>query len=71
MKLGLKGTESFDVFGISDLKPKGELVIVAKNNQGSEKEFKVLVRLDSAVEISYYHNGGILHTVLRNMATKK
>jgi aconitate hydratase len=36
---------------------------------GSTVVFTVDVRLDSHVEVEYYQNGGILHTVLRKMAT--
>ena len=35
-----------------------------------ETQFEVLVRLDSEVEVDYYRNGGILHTVLRDMVKK-
>ena len=34
---------------------------------GSKSSFEVIARLDTPVEISYYRNGGILHTVLRKM----
>jgi len=39
---------------------------VAEKEDGSEVEFKVDSRLDTAIEVVYYRNGGILHTVLRN-----
>jgi aconitate hydratase len=68
--LDLTGHETFDVIGIEDkLEPRGKLRIRAHRNDGSGTEFKVDVRLDSRVEIEYYQNGGILHTVLRKMAT--
>jgi aconitate hydratase len=68
--LGLTGLEAFDVVGIKDrLEPRGTLMIRAHNGDGTQKEFEVDVRLDSKVEIEYYQNGGILHTVLRKMAT--
>ena len=35
---------------------------------GSEVTFQAVVRLDSEVDVEYYMNGGILHTVLRKMA---
>jgi Aconitase A len=34
---------------------------------GSVVEFKVIVLLNTDVEVNYYRNGGILHTVLRNL----
>ena len=35
---------------------------------GEEKMFKAICRLDSPVEVGYYENGGILQTVLKQMA---
>jgi aconitate hydratase len=68
--LGLSGQEVFDVLGIKDkLEPRGELKVVARADDGKETRFAVDVRLDSRVEVEYYQNGGILHTVLRKMAT--
>jgi aconitate hydratase len=68
--LGLTGRETFDVVGIRDrLQPRGTLAVRAEAEDGSTVEFNVDVRLDSQVEIEYYQNGGILHTVLRKMAT--
>jgi aconitate hydratase len=68
--LGLTGLESYDVVGIQDrLEPKGTLTIRAHKDDGTTIDFDADVRLDSRVEIEYYQNGGILHTVLRKMAT--
>jgi aconitate hydratase len=68
--LGLTGHESFDVVGIRDhLEPGGTVSVTAHKEDGSSEVFEVDVRLDSEVEIEYYQNGGILHTVLRKMAT--
>jgi aconitate hydratase len=39
-----------------------------ENGDGAEKQFQVLARLDTDLEVEYYRNGGILHKVLRNMA---
>ncbi|MEZ5335118.1 MAG: aconitate hydratase AcnA, partial [Methanolobus sp.] len=62
----LTGLETFDIKRIADLKPFGELEVVAKSKNGEEKSFKVLVRLNSDIEIEYYMNGGILHKFLRD-----
>ncbi|MEC8686299.1 MAG: aconitate hydratase AcnA, partial [SAR324 cluster bacterium] len=60
--LGLSGEESYSVIGLSDsIQPGQELILKADG-----KEIPVLCRLDTPVEIEYYRNGGILHTVLRN-----
>ncbi len=47
--------------------PKGELTVIARDETGTEKRFNVSIRLDTPIEVEYYRNGGILHTVLRNM----
>jgi aconitate hydratase len=68
--LGLTGREVFDVFGLQDqLAPGGPLSVRATREDGSVLEFQVSTRLDSPVEIEYHRNGGILHTVLRRMAS--
>ena len=68
--LGLSGREVFDIGGIRDsLEAGGTLTVRAKKDDGSSVEFEVAVRLDSPVEVEYYQNGGILHTVLRKMAS--
>ena len=65
--LGLTGHESFDITGLSDLKAGAELAVKATSDDGETKEFKVKARVDSPVEVEYLRNGGILHTVLRQM----
>ncbi|MCR9291928.1 MAG: aconitate hydratase AcnA [bacterium] len=64
--LGLTGEESFDIEG--DIQPRGELLVRASHASGSTTEFRVAVRIDTQVELDYYNNGGILPTVLRNLA---
>ncbi|MFX0135627.1 MAG: aconitate hydratase AcnA [Candidatus Hodarchaeota archaeon] len=66
-KLGLDGTETIEISGIKNVKPLSELAVKAIKKNGQEIPFKVTVRLDSKVDIQYYQNSGILHTVLRNM----
>jgi aconitate hydratase len=65
--LGLDGTEKFDILGIQGIRPFSELKVIAKNGEEQVKKFNVVVRLDSEVDIEYFRNGGILHTVLRKM----
>jgi len=65
--LGLTGTETFTIKGIADLQPGKELTIKATTEDGKEKSFNVLARLDTPIELNYYRNGGILQTVLRQM----
>ena len=67
--LGLDGTEKYTIRGIADgPEPGGTVDVTARRDDGSEVSFKAEVRLDSDVELDYYRNGGILHTVLRKMA---
>ena len=68
--LGLSGTEVFDIDGIAaGLEPGGTVHVTARTPEGDTvAEFDAGVRLDSDVDVDYYLNGGILHTVLRNMA---
>lgn len=67
--LGLSGEEAFDV-GCDDrkLEPRGKLGVRATAADGKVTEFEVDVRIDTPVELDYYYNGGILPTVLRNLA---
>lgn len=68
--LGLTGEESFSTSGLSDdLSPGSTLQIEAVKPDGSALRFSATVRIDTAIEVEYYRNGGILHTVLREMAT--
>ncbi len=66
--LGLDGTEIFDFLGIDEtLAPRKEIRVSATKNEGKTLNFNVICRLDTPVEIDYFKNGGILHTVLRKL----
>jgi aconitate hydratase len=65
--LGLKGDEVYDMEGVSHIQPKSVLTVKAKKPDGSVIEFKATALLNTEVEVNYYRNGGILHTVLRNL----
>jgi aconitate hydratase len=66
--LGLTGEEVFDIEGLSDtLAPKSVLKVKATKAGGYAVEFTVTALLNTDVEVNYYRNGGILHTVLRNL----
>lgn len=64
--LGLTGHETFDIPITDDVQPLDVLTVTATDADGKITQFDVTVRLDSPVEVEYYRNGGILHTVLRN-----
>ena len=66
--LGLTGDDSFTIHGLADLKP-GQDVEVAVTRAGGERfSFTAKCRIDTANEMEYYRNGGILHYVLRKLA---
>jgi len=64
----LDGTESFSIPISNEVEPLQELTITATRLDGSTVDFIASVRLDTPVEVEYYRNGGILHTVLRQLA---
>lgn len=66
--LGLDGSETFSIGGISeDLVPGKQLPVVGTRADGSTVEFTVKCRIDSAIEVDYYRHGGILQYVLRDV----
>src|SRR5713226_7121105 len=65
--LGLTGHEVFEIEGVSDLAPKKLITVHAKADDGKLKTFSVIARVDTPDEVSYYHHGGILQYVLRQM----
>ncbi len=64
--LGLSGHETFDIPINDEVQPMDTLIVTATDEAGKVTQFDVTVRLDTPVEVDYYRNGGILHTVLRN-----
>ncbi|WP_237234224.1 aconitate hydratase AcnA [Rothia nasisuis] len=68
--LGLTGTETFDITGLTELNegttPK-TLKVTATAEDGKVTEFDAIVRIDTPGEADYYRNGGILQYVLRNL----
>ena len=65
--LGLDGTETYNIHGLADnLTPHKKLDVTATHAGGKVTKFKVLSRMDSAIEIEYYKNNGILQYALRD-----
>ncbi len=64
--LGLSGKESFDFSDLEEGKAKS-VTVTARSDDGSSTEFTATVRLDTPNEVTYFVNGGILQTVLRNL----
>ena len=68
--LGLDGTETFDIAGITALNDGATprtVAVTATKADGSTVEFDAVVRIDTPGEADYYRNGGILQYVLRGM----
>jgi aconitate hydratase len=66
--LGLQGDEFFDIDVPEDLQPRQAITVKVTALDGTVTEFETTVRVDTPVEVTYYRNGGILQTVLRQMA---
>ncbi|MBK8933112.1 MAG: hypothetical protein IPM76_12505 [Chloroflexi bacterium] len=63
----LDGTGTFCTLNLTDdVKPGQTITVKAVKADGTEIVFDTLCRIDTPVEVDYYRNGGILHTVLRN-----
>jgi aconitate hydratase len=65
--LGLTGQEVFEIEGVASLSPKKTITVRTKPSDGSTKTFTAIARVDTPEEVSYYHHGGILQYVLRQM----
>ena len=66
--LGLDGNETYSIPITDDVEPLQMLTVTATKPDGTVIEFEAQARLDTPVEVEYYRNGGILHTVLRQLA---
>ena len=66
--LSLTGDDSFTIAGIAALKPRQDVTVTVTRKNGSTFSFAALCRIDTANEIEYFMNGGILHYVLRKLA---
>jgi len=66
--LGLTGDDSFTIRGVADLKPQQDVEVEVTRKDGSKFTFTALCRIDTANEVEYFMNGGILQYVLRKLA---
>jgi aconitate hydratase len=65
--LGLDGSEAISISGVETLTPRKTLAVKAVKPDGRAIEFQVTARVDSAIEVDYLLNGGILPYVLRKI----
>jgi aconitate hydratase len=66
--LGLTGDDSFTITGVAELKPRQSVTVNVTRKDGTQFSFETLCRIDTANEVEYFMNGGILHYVLRKLA---
>jgi aconitate hydratase len=66
--LGLTGEDSFTILGVATLEPRQTVEVMVTRADGSNFTFKTLCRIDTANEVEYFNNGGILQYVLRKLA---
>ncbi len=67
--LGLTGDDSFTIRGLAALTPGQDVEVEVTRPDGSQFTFVAKCRIDTANEMEYYRNGGILHYVLRKLAS--
>jgi aconitate hydratase len=66
--LGIKGDETYDITGLDgEVRPQQDVTLVIHRADGSQREVKVLLRIDTPIEVDYYRHGGILPYVLREL----
>lgn len=66
----LDGTEVYEIALDDSLKPQQAVEVTARKENGDEVHFITTCRIDTPVEVEYYRNGGILHKVLRDLASQ-
>jgi aconitate hydratase len=72
-ELGLDGTETYDLSGITAFnegRTPATIAVTARKSDDSEVRFDAVVRIDTPAEADYYRNGGILQYVLRQMVAE-
>jgi aconitate hydratase len=68
VSLGLTGDDMFTITGVADMKPRQDVEVNVTRADGTSFSFTALCRIDTANEVEYFMNGGILHYVLRKLA---
>jgi aconitate hydratase len=67
--LGLSGDDTYTIKGVAALKPRQDVEVEVTRPDGSTFTFTALCRIDTANEVEYFMNGGILQYVLRKLAS--
>ncbi len=66
--LGLDGSERVSIEVSNSLSPAAMVPVIIERKDGTVEQFQALCRIDTADELEYYKNGGILQYVLRNLS---
>jgi aconitate hydratase len=66
--LALKGDEKVSIGGLDTVTPRMMVPAIIEYADGTRRDITLRCRIDTAVEIEYIENGGVLHYVLRNLA---
>ena len=66
--LGLSGRETYTIHGLAEVGPKARLTVDARADDGTERRFSAIARLDGDIDVAYFRQGGILPAVLRRLA---
>ncbi|MGI8871342.1 MAG: aconitase family protein, partial [Candidatus Limnocylindria bacterium] len=68
--LGLTGLERYTIRGLAErLTPRQRLEVEVTDDDGRTRSVTAIARLDGPIDVTYYRNGGVLHTVLRRLAS--
>jgi aconitate hydratase len=65
--LSLDGSETIDIEGVETIEPRAIVKVRITRANGEVTEIETRCRIDTANELDYYRNGGILHYVLRSL----
>ena len=68
LSLGLTGDDTFTITGVATMKPRQDVEVKVIRKDGSSFTFTAMCRIDTANEVEYFMNGGILQYVLRKLA---
>ena len=63
--LGIEGNERFDIVGLENIRPQQDVTLVIHKQDGTQREVKLLCRIDTSIEVDYFRHGGILPYVFR------
>jgi len=70
--LGLDGSQTFSIDGLSDaIQPGQRLTMEIESRKGEKRYVPVKLRIDTPIEVDYYRHGGILPFVLRQLLARK